>query len=71
MDKTFNDLVDIVHRTKKINGQDEKKTSVARIARSVSNTEVVEHDLKDAEKTSKKLKMVIQNMLHFGINLKI
>ena len=45
MDKTFNDLVDIVHRTKKINGKDESKLSSARLNRRVSNTEVVEHDI--------------------------
>ena len=47
MDKTFNDLVDIVHRTKKINGKNEKATTSTGLRRRVSNSEVVEHDIEE------------------------
>ena len=45
MDKTFNDLVDIVHRTKKIGGNADKKLTSTGLRKRVSNSEVVEHDI--------------------------
>ena len=45
MDKTFNDLVDIVHRTKKIGGNVDNKLTSTGLRKRVSNSEVVEHDI--------------------------
>ena len=52
MDKTFNDLVDIVSRTKKISGKG-SSTTTSRPIRRVDTSDVVELDIKENTETKK------------------